>query len=62
MGELQVKFMSRKEVNLGTYHNVEVPTPGEFTNATRPLEATIKIRPTVVLTNSLPYRMEVRCV
>jgi hypothetical protein len=45
--------------NLGSSHNVEVTAPGEFSNATRPLEASIKITPTVVLTNTLPYPMEV---
>ncbi len=37
---------------------MEVPGPGEFAKASRPLEATIKLCPTVVLTNSLPYHME----
>lgn len=41
-------------------HQVEVPGPGEFARATRPLEASIKILPTTVVTNSLPYYMEVR--
>lgn len=45
--------------NLGSSHNVEVTAPGEFSNAIRPLEASIKITPTVVLTNTLPYPMEV---
>ncbi len=37
----------------------QVQYPGEFTRANRALEATIKVKPTVVLTNSLPYRMHV---
>lgn len=55
----QVKVKSRMDWNFGTYHNVEVPSAGEFARASRPLEASIKITPTVVLTNSLPYFMEV---
>lgn len=38
---------------------MEVPGPGEFSKATRPLEASIKLCPSAVLTNSLPYFMEV---
>ena len=51
--------MSQREWSLGTYQNVEVPAPREFKRASRPLEGSIKIRPTVVLTNTLPYRMTV---
>lgn len=34
---------------------MEVPGPGLFAKASRPLEASIKICPTLELTNSLPY-------
>jgi hypothetical protein len=55
-----VKVKSRMDWNFGTQHKVEVPAPGEFAKAQRALEATIKIAPTAVLTNTLPYSMEVR--
>lgn len=56
----QVKVKSRTDYTYATMHQVEVPGPGEFARATRPLEASIKILPTTVVTNSLPYYMEVR--
>ena len=33
--------------------------PGEFTRATESLEATLAIHPTLVLTNALPYVIDV---
>lgn len=33
--------------------------PGEFTRATEPLEATLAIHPTLVLTNALPYVVDI---
>jgi hypothetical protein len=39
--------------------HIQVLYPGEFTNVHRPLEATIKFKPTVAITNSLPYNMQV---
>lgn len=42
-----------------TYKHVDVLSPGEQTRAQSPLEATLSIHPTVVLTNALPYSMDV---
>eukprot|EP00798_Chlamydomonas_sp_ICE-L_P005984 gene5984-5277_t len=39
-------------------HNVEIPAAGELLRASRPFEAQIKVMPTLVLNNSLPYMME----
>mgnify|MGYP001806943344 CR=1 FL=1 len=55
---VQVKVKSRTEYSYTTFYTMEVPGPGEFARATRPLEASIKITPTAVVTNSLPYYME----
>jgi hypothetical protein len=39
------------------FKHVEILGPGEHMRAQQPLEATLAIHPTVVLTNSLPYPM-----
>ena len=41
------------------FKHIEMLAPGEFTRATEPLEATLAIHPTLVLTNALPYVMDV---
>ena len=33
--------------------------PGELMRAVKPLEATLAIHPTLVLTNALPYQMDI---
>ncbi|KXZ47067.1 hypothetical protein GPECTOR_38g304 [Gonium pectorale] len=55
---VKVKVKSRTEYSYTTFNSMEVPGPGEFAKASRPLEASIKITPTTIITNSLPYRME----
>ncbi|GLI64033.1 hypothetical protein VaNZ11_007171 [Volvox africanus] len=55
---VKVLVRTRTEYSYATFHSMEVPGPGFFAKASRPLEASIKICPTVVLTNSLPYYME----
>ncbi|GIL45737.1 hypothetical protein Vafri_2896 [Volvox africanus] len=55
---VKVLVRTRTEYSYTTFHSMEVPGPGFFAKASRPLEASIKICPTVVLTNSLPYYME----
>lgn len=42
-----------------TYKHVDVIGPGEHVRASSPLEATISLHPTVVLTNALPYAMDI---
>lgn len=39
------------------FKHVEILGPGEHMRAQHPLEATLAIHPTVVLTNALPYPM-----
>jgi hypothetical protein len=39
------------------FKHVEILGPGEHMRAQQPLEATLAIHPTVVLTNALPYPM-----
>lgn len=41
------------------FKHIEMLAPGEFTRATESLEATLAIHPTLVLTNALPYVMDV---
>lgn len=55
---LQVKVKSRTDFSYTTFQAIEVPGPGLFAKASKPLEACIKITPTVAVTNSLPYRMD----
>jgi hypothetical protein len=55
---MQVRVKTRAEYSYTTSRSMEVPGPGLFSKASRPLEASIKIYPTVVLTNSLPYHIE----
>lgn len=40
-----------------SFKHVEILGPGEHMRAQQPLEATLAINPTVVLTNALPYPM-----
>lgn len=54
---LQVNVRSHEEWNFNSFQLV-VPGPGEFMKATHALEASIKIHPTVILTNALPYHMD----
>ncbi|GLC63393.1 hypothetical protein PLESTF_000031500 [Pleodorina starrii] len=55
---VKVRVKTRTEYSYTTFHSMEVPGPGLFAKASRPLEASINICPTVELTNSLPYHME----
>ncbi|GIL71927.1 hypothetical protein Vretifemale_2372 [Volvox reticuliferus] len=55
---VKVLVRTRTEYSYTTFHSMEVPGPGLFAKANRPLEASIKVCPTVVLANSLPYYME----
>ncbi|EFJ52490.1 hypothetical protein VOLCADRAFT_102987 [Volvox carteri f. nagariensis] len=55
---VKVRVRTRTEYSYTTFHSMEVPGPGLFAKASRPLEASVKICPTIVLTNSLPYYME----
>lgn len=48
---------SHEDWNFNSFQLV-VPGPGEFMKATHALEASIKIHPTVMLTNALPYHMD----
>ena len=41
------------------FKHIEVLGPGELQRASEPLEATLAIHPTLILTNALPYYMEV---
>lgn len=41
------------------FKHIEVQTPGELQRASEPLEATLSIHPTLIITNALPYYMEV---
>lgn len=41
------------------FKHIEVLSPGELQRANEPLEATLAIHPTLILTNALPYYMEV---
>ena len=41
------------------FKHIEVLSPGELQRASEPLEATLAILPTLILTNALPYYMEV---
>ena len=51
----------RAQVNseFQAFKHIEMLAPGEFMRATESLEATLAIHPTLVLTNALPYVMEV---
>lgn len=42
-----------------TYKHVDVLGPGEHVRASSPLEVTLSLHPTVVLTNALPYPMDI---
>lgn len=42
-----------------TFKHIECLAPGELMRAHRPLEATVAIHPTLVLTNALPYDMDI---
>ena len=42
-----------------TFKHIECLAPGELMRAHRPLEATVAIFPTLVLTNALPYDMDI---
>ena len=42
-----------------TFKHIECLAPGELMRAHRALEATVAIHPTLVLTNALPYDMDV---
>ena len=42
-----------------TFKHIECLAPGELMRAHRPLEATVAIYPTLVLTNALPYDMDI---
>lgn len=41
------------------FKHIEMIAPGEFTKATESLEATLAVHPTLVLTNALPYVIDV---
>ena len=41
------------------FKHIENLAPGELMRATQPLEAVLAIHPTLVITNALPYVMDV---
>ena len=56
-----VMFCLTLQVNseFQAFKHIEMLAPGEFTRATESLEATLAVHPTLVLTNALPYVMDV---
>lgn len=41
------------------FKHIEMVAPGELMKASEPLEATLAVHPTLVLTNALPYSIEI---
>ena len=41
------------------YKHMKILAPGELARAAEALEATVALRPTLILTNALPYHLDV---
>ena len=52
-------YTSQVNSEFQAFKHIEMLAPGEFMRASESLEATLAIHPTLVLTNALPYVMEV---
>ena len=52
-------YLSQVNSEFQAFKHIQIIAPGEMARAIKPLEATLALQPTLILTNSLPCSLDV---